>query len=212
MDTNQEQLSRYERNRREREEKDSARQRRQRNRKIRNYGIVALILLAIIAGVWRLIRQMRTAEVAIQSSLHSQRFDSLGQSHVPSTASSTYNSVPPTSGDHFASQTNWGIHKEEIPIGYQIHNLEHGGILMQYRPDIDTDTLDKLKALGENYDWTKLILAPYSGLDAKIALTAWTYLDTFDDFDEARIRSFIEAYRNKGPENVPDNMASVSLP
>jgi hypothetical protein len=29
----------------------------------------------------------------------------------------------------------------------------------------------------------------------KIALTAWTRLDTMDEFDEGRITRFIEAYR-----------------
>jgi hypothetical protein len=31
-------------------------------------------------------------------------------------------------------------------------------------------------------------------MNARISLTAWTRLDTFNDFDEARIDRFIEAY------------------
>jgi hypothetical protein len=39
-----------------------------------------------------------------------------------------------------------------------------------------------------------LILAPYPQLDSRIALTAWTRLDKFNEFDESRIDRFIEAY------------------
>jgi len=31
-------------------------------------------------------------------------------------------------------------------------------------------------------------------MNARIALTAWTRIDTLNDFDEARIDRFIEAY------------------
>ena len=44
-------------------------------------------------------------------------------------------------------------------------------------------------------DETQVILAPYPGMRTRIALTAWTRLDAFDDFDEARIVRFIRAYR-----------------
>ena len=42
---------------------------------------------------------------------------------------------------------------------------------------------------------TQVILAPYPGMRTRIALTAWTRLDAFDDLDEARIVRFIRAYR-----------------
>lgn len=201
-------LSRYERKRLEREEKDREREKAKRKNKLRNYGIGFLFIVVIVGGVVLLaLRANKHATKAI-----GEHFSNQGQKHVEVVDVETYNSVPPTSGDHFASQTNWGIHKEPIPEGYQIHNLEHGGILMQYKPDIATDIIEKLKAIGEVYKWKKIILAPYPRLDKNIALTAWTRLDSFDDFDEARIRAFIDTHRNHGPENVPDNMQSVQLP
>ena len=89
---------------------------------------------------------------------------------------------------------------------------EHGGVIIQYRPDVPQDQIDKLKATGAKYNWEKLILAPYPPLKNRIALTAWTRLDAFDDLDEARIRTFIDAWRKHGPEDVPNNMDSVTLP
>jgi len=40
-----------------------------------------------------------------------------------------------------------------------------------------------------------VVLAPYPPMKPKIALTAWSRIDAFDDFDERRIVRFIEAYR-----------------
>ena len=48
----------------------------------------------------------------------------------------------------------------------------------------------------------KLIIVPRPQLDTTIALTAWTYLDTFDQFDEKRITRFIDYHRDQGPEKT----------
>ena len=55
-------------------------------------------------------------------------------------------------------------------------------------------------------DRGKIIMAPYPGMESRIALTAWNYLDTFEEFDEERIVAFIEAHESSpnAPEfNVP---------
>jgi hypothetical protein len=62
--------------------------------------------------------------------------------------------------------------------------------------------LKKLEALFQKYKkraesdkkYMHLIVAPYSSLDSQLALSAWTRLDKLNDFDEARIDRFIEAY------------------
>jgi len=53
---------------------------------------------------------------------------------------------------------------------------------------------EQLKKVVQGYD-KYVILAPYPSMKTRIALTAWTRIDTFDDFDERRIRRFINAYR-----------------
>jgi hypothetical protein len=77
----------------------------------------------------------------------------------------------------------------------QVHNLEDGGVVIQYNcPTPCTDLVDKLTAIVKGYDH-QVLLAPYPGLKTRIALTAWTRLDAFDEFDESRIVRFIRAYR-----------------
>jgi hypothetical protein len=51
-------------------------------------------------------------------------------------------------------------------------------------------------------EYQRVVIIPRPGLDTTIALTAWTKLDKMDKFDEGRIRAFIAAYHNKGPEQT----------
>lgn len=115
----------------------------------------------------------------------------------------SYNSNPPTSGWHVETSAAWGISTTPLSDKLQVHNLEHGGIIIQYKQGIDSTTLEKLKELTKRYR-TKVILAPRASLDRNIALTAWTYLDKFDEFDECRISGFISAHVNRGPEFIAD--------
>lgn len=64
---------------------------------------------------------------------------------------------------------------------------------------------DLVKKLGDlataNRLW-KLIVVPRPQMDTTIALTAWKYIDKFDQFDEARIKKFIDYHRDHGPEKT----------
>ncbi|MFQ5904087.1 MAG: DUF3105 domain-containing protein [Candidatus Binatia bacterium] len=123
---------------------------------------------------------------------------SLGNRHIrpAGVRLTTYNSNPPTSGPHLPSIARGGIHENPIPKELQVHNLEDGGVLVQYNcPKTSQDykvLKEKLAQIVRRYDHA--ILAPYPGMSHKIALTAWSRIDKFNDFDEKRIVRFIEAY------------------
>lgn len=123
---------------------------------------------------------------------------SMGNRHLTSSqvVLTTYNSDPPTSGPHLPSVARWGIHERPIPKELQVHNLEDGGVLVQYNCDRANqecrELVDKLANIVRPYNHA--ILAPYPGMTQKIALTAWTRIDKFNDFDEKRIVRFIDAY------------------
>ena len=122
---------------------------------------------------------------------------SLGNAHLgaPDEKHVPYNSDPPTSGPHMPYIAPWGVHAAPIAKELQVHNLEEGGVLVQYNcPEACPDLVAGLKSIVLRYG-TQVILAPYSGMDAKIALTAWTRIDKLDQLDEKRVVRFIEAYR-----------------
>lgn len=127
-----------------------------------------------------------------------------GREHVGSGHGHEYHSNPPTSGPHFANPADWGVYDKELPDETLIHNLEHGGIWISYKPEILGETRKKLEHFYETYG-RKIIVTPRARNDADIALAAWGRLDTFgvSDYSDERVEQFIKAFRNKGPEFVP---------
>jgi hypothetical protein len=120
-----------------------------------------------------------------------------GNEHIETETSPhvAYNSDPPTSGPHMPYVAPWGVHTEPVRKELQVHNLEDGGVAIQYNcPSGCPDLVARLKAIADRYE-EHVILAPYPGMKTRIALTAWTRIDAFDDFDEGRIVRFIAAYR-----------------
>ncbi|HEX2386294.1 MAG TPA: DUF3105 domain-containing protein [Candidatus Binatia bacterium] len=188
-------LSRTDRRRADRQAKKDTRQKtRQKQQSVSMaqkavvFAIVALFVGG--AGFWAYARWKEGSP--------GQYVTSMGNRHVtPQEIGLTkYNSDPPTSGPHVPQIANWGVHNEAIPKEYLVHNLEDGGVAMQYNCNAAEqsckDLVDKLTKIALKYD--HIVLAPYPGMSNKIALTAWTRIEKFDEFDEPRIARFIEAY------------------
>ncbi len=118
-----------------------------------------------------------------------------GNQHIAteSTQHIPYATDPPTSGPHLPYLAPWGVHTTPIARELQVHNLEDGGVLVQYTCECP-DLVAKLRAIVQRYD-RQVILAPYPGMKGRIVLTAWQRIDQFDEFDEARIVRFVGAYR-----------------
>ncbi len=173
-------------------------QRQHRHRRIRQLVVFVGIPLLALAGIALLVFMNRGSAGPGES------FAIQGRQHIPVGAThDAYNSSPPTSGWHYADQVApWGVSASPIANEIQVHNLEHGGIVIQYKDTGDAVLIGQLTALARSYP-TKIVLAPYTGMPARIALTAWGRRQTFEQYDEAAIRAFITAYINKGPEDVP---------
>lgn len=118
-----------------------------------------------------------------------------------------YNSNPPTSGWHTGGNIGpWGVTTQPIPDEITVHNLEHGGVIIHYRQDLDQATIDQLTALARTLQQQSpcvlLIPRPTDKLDKPIAVTAWTWLLKLDSFDANAITSFFRQHVNQGPEQV----------
>lgn len=193
--TNAEQTSRRERRRAERQ---ARRERRQKEREKREWSIRIQRLVVYFAGILILLGVGYWAYGQWTTGSAGEFVASLGNRHIaPSEVGLVrYNSDPPTSGPHLPSIAQWGVHENPVPKELQVHNLEDGGVVIQYncsQADQQCKTLiQKLSQIVRRYDHA--ILAPYPGLSHRIALTAWSRIDKFDDFDEKRIVRFIESY------------------
>ncbi len=130
-------------------------------------------------------------------------YPSQGQQHVGSlTARVKYKSFPPTSGPHYGRPAIWGAYPTSLSQVQAVHNLEHGGIVIQYGSKVPEATVSQLAGFY-NSDPSGLLMAPLPALGDRIALTAWTHLGTCTRFDEKAFKAFRDAFRYKGPERVP---------
>jgi uncharacterized protein DUF3105 len=151
-------------------------------------GVAAVVVVAGVVGylAYRSASAMPGIAMPDQGNLH---INLATDPHEP------YNSDPPTSGPHLPYIASWGVYNEPIVKELQVHNLEDGGVLVQYNcPSGCPDLVGKLKAIVEKYP-EHVILAPYPGMKTRIALTAWTRIDAFDEFDGSRVTRFIKAYQ-----------------
>jgi len=149
-------------------------------------GLYAAISAALLVSAYwaygKLTEKVTWTTVSILPSPHVP----LGTPHPP------YNSDPPTSGPHTDELAPWGVNTEPIPKETQLHNLEDGGVVINYSCRDCPELVERLKPIAGRY--ARVVLAPYNGLDRKIALTAWGKIDKFDEVDEARIVRFIKAH------------------
>lgn len=113
-----------------------------------------------------------------------------------------YNSDPPSSGPHYATPAIWGRYPSPVAPAQAVHNLEHGGIAIQYGSDVPQASIDRLKTFY-NDSPNGLLMAPLPRLKNEIALTAWTHNAFCTRFSQGAMTAFRDAYRGKGPEKIP---------
>jgi hypothetical protein len=165
-------LSKRERKKRLKELRRRERQREARIRSLKKWGGIVTLVLAIVAlgyGGYRWV---------------------LGAKYYPPTDIAGHTEdVPP---GH--------ILNEPMPLAVQKHMLEHAdgsgppGVIINYNCEdftCEPDLIERLAEIAQEYP-SFVYLAPFPGMDAKIALTRLGELEVLDSFDEERIRAFIE--------------------
>jgi hypothetical protein len=140
-----------------------------------------------------------------------------GHNHVDPSTSPTYQSYPPASGPHYSVAGSAPVPWQTIGTlleGQYIHNLEHGGIVILYNCPSGNDCTT-LKNQLENYvknlapveptfNEVKVVMSPYShGMQKKVAVVAWDYIEFLDGYDQNAITRFYENHVDKGPEPIP---------
>ncbi len=133
---------------------------------------------------------------------------------TPEGTSKDWKTDPPTSGAHYEVPAIWGAYPDPVNQGQLVHNLEHGGIFIQYGDDVPAATVAQLRTFYDQHQ-NGTVLAPYADLGDQIALGAWvskspstpdhanTYLAKCTTFDEAAFAAFFDAFQFKGPERFP---------
>jgi hypothetical protein len=132
----------------------------------------------------------------------------------PDGSSDEWNTDPPTSGAHYEVPVIWGSYDEPVNQAQLVHNLEHGGVAIQYGDQVPPATVEQLEGFIQS-NTRGTVLAPYPALGDQIALGAWVtasaeepdkgtgYLAKCTAFDEDAFQAFLDAYQFRGPERFP---------
>ena len=84
-----------------------------------------------------------------------------------------------------------------------MHNLKLGGVGIHYDcPEGCDELVASLAAIAEESG--KVVMSPYPDMGAKIALTAWTFVQKLEEFDEIQVRNFVETHVNSPNAPEPD--------
>jgi hypothetical protein len=128
-------------------------------------------------------------------------YEMVGRDHIASDVPRTYNSNPPTSGNHNAKWISpLGVYAQ-LPDDQLVHNLEHGHVWLSYRDAGDSEALALLTAIEEKYP-DRIIVTYRPANDNRIAASAWTRLLVLDELDREQIEAFIIRYSDKAPESI----------
>ncbi len=151
--------------------------------------------IIIAAGVVLAVALLMVA-LAFMSRQPGEAVETMGNEHIASVDAEhePYNSNPPTSGPHTGELAPWGVNTDPVPDERQIHNLEDGGVIIQYGDGISQDQVRQLASISGDYE--RIVLAPRPSLpENEIALTAWGRIMRLDTVDENRIRDFINTFQ-----------------
>jgi thiol-disulfide isomerase/thioredoxin len=131
-----------------------------------------------------------------------QSFESEGREHVEGGTEISYQTDPPTSGQHYDQWTGPGFYTTPEPAGNNVHSLEHGNVIIYY-DGLEPKTLKPLTEWSRLFtgQWDAVLLMPREGLGQGVILTAWGRKLSLMQFDEAAAAAFIDAFRGRGPEN-----------
>lgn len=180
--------------------KSTARQQRReaalKKKKRRRTMIFSIIGLGIAAVIVFVVTRPEPEELAdVETFADMGSGDHLAAGEAPP----VYNSSPATSGKHAQSPVPCGIIATEVPDQFQVHNLEHGTVIIQYRPDLPETELTSL----QDYARSKpghILVAPRSDLSDPVVVTSWTRMLRLDSVDLNTIDVYYGRYVRTGPE------------
>ena len=133
----------------------------------------------------------------------------------------TWNSNPPSSGDHYPIWAAYQEYDAAVPRGYYVHDLEHGAIDFLYQCDADAGdagdcsaTVAQLRQaiaalpddpLCDPSIRVRFVLTPDPLIDHPVAAASWGWTYNADCVDLATLEAFAKAHYAQGPENFCTN-------
>lgn len=91
---------------------------------------------------------------------------------------------------------------EVPPDGNLVHSLEHGYVMLWYRPSDPAGEVRSVKEIAGQFPIGTLVV-PRDSLPEPVALTAWGHRLLCQGINYSAMTDFINTWRNQGPEKIP---------
>lgn len=127
----------------------------------------------------------------------------------------SYPSRPPAGGEHSRLPAEDGIYSEAPKTEALVHSLEHGRVLVSFKPRLASDLRAKLKAFYEDDPLQVLLTPDRTGMTYELAASAWNRepeplgsgrllgCPRANDRSFDALAAFRDKHRGNGPEAVP---------
>lgn len=161
-------------------------------RRVRLVGGAAVAALLIFTAVVAVLERRIPVELfPLQASPHLE--DTGAQS-------ATYDTDPPTSGPHFGSGlAPVGFYEQPLAPELLVHNLEDGGVVVYYRPDLPATAVAALRRLADG-SRTKpggLVAVPGKADGPAVTVTAWRRMMKLPEWNaraERQLNRFVDRF------------------
>lgn len=134
------------------------------------------------------------------------------RAHIEPCSETEYSMMPPVFGDHYPTWAGFGTYDFPVPLGFLVHDLEHGAVVILYDcPDGCADEVAEVQAAIDGLPTDPLcsadvarrvILVPRPGLGARWAAAAWGFSIKADCYDASLFEAFYLAHFGRGPEDL----------
>lgn len=181
--------------------RQAAAEQRLRQRRM-TYVIAGVAAVLVLAAMFWFDARSRALPPVLQGRV--EEYPSEGAAHVPLGQRVTYRTDPPNSGPHYDRWAPPGFYTQPIVDELLVHNLEHGHIIIFYRPgELSPEDEAYLLTLTRTYtgDWDAVLAVPRPGMAHPFTLAAWRRLLRLETLEKEAVEAFIDAYRGRGPEN-----------
>lgn len=163
--------------------------------------LVTLLLAALIVTAAAVVPRL-LAEPVDRTLDQVRVYDDLPTTHVDGDVD--YEQDPPVGGQHADRWLDCGAYETQVRAENVVHDLEHGTVLLTYRPGTSTADVERLEALLPDNS----ILSPWDGLDAPVVVTVWGRQLALTGADDPRLPLFIDTFG--AGETAPEPFASCA--
>jgi hypothetical protein len=222
MSSRQEEKEQRKRERLEREQAAQASAKRKRLLQIVGGAAVAAVVVVgvVLAAAGGGSGKNRPSEADVTSAAKAagcvyKTFPNEGRGHVTQTLTAAdYKTNPPTSGNHNPTPAPDGLYPpgNEPAVENWVHTLEHGRVLLMYKPGAPQANVGALQKLYEEpvldsgKSYHMVLMQNNTNMPFQTAAVVWQHYVGCKDASPASIvamRKFRDRYVDKGPEFIP---------